>query len=172
MSWAWSLSLQWLDHLASASISFEWCTGSKVISMDWFSRIFKGGTYQKLWILPDVTMKYRGFLDSAHSPISEMILMDLVCESRTKNPGMAGQLAIPVKCHEQLAALSSQASGICVVLKQSEDCRMILRVPSFHHPAVPAVPVSGCPSGKDTVWEGRTAPAELPDSSAYRSLPW
>jgi hypothetical protein len=34
---------------------------------------FQGGTYQKLWMLPDVTMKYRGGLDSAHSPISEMI---------------------------------------------------------------------------------------------------
>ena len=38
--------------------------------------IFKGGTYQKLWMLPDVTMKHRGSLDSAHSPISETILMD------------------------------------------------------------------------------------------------
>jgi hypothetical protein len=104
-------------------------------------------------------MKYRGFLDSAHSPISEMI-------SDTDgfgiiiwwyaNPALYRvwlAIAIPVKCHEQLAALSSQASGICVVLKQSEDCRMVLRVPvSIAQQSLqsqfPAAPVVRTPFGR------------------------
>lgn len=145
----------WLQHPLSASNDAQVPRWYQWIDFQGFSR----GTYQKLWMLPDVTMKYRGFLDSAHSPISEMI-------SDTDgfgiiiwwyaNPALYRvwlAIAIPVKCHEQLAALSSQASGICVVLKQSEDCRMVLRVPvSIAQQSLqsqfPAAPVVRTPFGR------------------------